>query len=143
MVVRRWWKAEPHWPSVRAEVHQTYSHDNFTDEAANLAYTVLGWLAGEGGYGKSLCIATNCGADTDCTAATLGSLHSGKVERTHWQQDRPIASNRRSSYPADFGSTHPIDSASCRSVAGPSSKNRRCASTTSVLSRQFSGDSVA
>jgi ADP-ribosylation/crystallin J1 len=34
---------------------------------------VLGLLAGEGDFGKSLCIAVNCGNDTDCTGATLGA----------------------------------------------------------------------
>lgn len=71
---RRWWEQHPHRSFVQSQIHQTYGSDNFTDVAANLAYTVLGWLAGEGDFGRSLCIATNCGADTDCTAATLGSL---------------------------------------------------------------------
>lgn len=35
---------------------------------------MLGLLAGEGDFGKSLCIAVNCGNDTDCTGATLGAL---------------------------------------------------------------------
>jgi hypothetical protein len=42
--------------------------------AANIAFTVLGWLAGEGDFGQSILIANNCGMDTDCTAATLGSI---------------------------------------------------------------------
>jgi ADP-ribosylglycohydrolase len=71
---RRWWTERPDWTSVRSQIHQAYGEDNFTDVAANLAYTILGWIAGQGDFGKSLCIATNCGADTDCTAATLGSL---------------------------------------------------------------------
>jgi len=40
----------------------------------NLAFVLLGWLYGEGDFGKSLCAAVNCGDDTDCTGATLGSL---------------------------------------------------------------------
>ncbi len=46
----------------------------FTDVAQNLAFTVLGWLAGGGDFGHSICIAVNCGKDTDCTGATLGAL---------------------------------------------------------------------
>jgi hypothetical protein len=40
----------------------------------NVAFTVLGWLYGEGDFGKAICTAVNCGDDTDCTGATLGSL---------------------------------------------------------------------
>lgn len=40
----------------------------------NVAFVILGWLYGDGDFGKSLCAAVNCGDDTDCTGATLGSL---------------------------------------------------------------------
>ncbi|XHR31174.1 MAG: ADP-ribosylglycohydrolase family protein [Chthoniobacteraceae bacterium] len=71
---RKWWKQKGDWLAVRNLVAEAYGSDNFTDVTANLAYTTLGWLAGNGDFGTSLCIATNCGADTDCTAATLGAL---------------------------------------------------------------------
>ena len=44
------------------------------DTPVNIAITILGWLYGEDDFGKSLCIAVNCGEDTDCTAATLGAI---------------------------------------------------------------------
>ena len=44
------------------------------DVPDNLGMVLIGLLYGEGDFGKSLCIAVNCGEDTDCTAATLGSL---------------------------------------------------------------------
>lgn len=41
---------------------------------ANIGYVVIGLLYGEGDFGKSVCIATNCGDDTDCTAGTVGAI---------------------------------------------------------------------
>ena len=41
---------------------------------ANIAYVVLGLLYGEGDFKKSMLYANNCGDDTDCTAATVGSI---------------------------------------------------------------------
>ncbi len=41
---------------------------------ANVGYVVLGLLYGEGDFKQSLIYAVDCGDDTDCTGATLGSL---------------------------------------------------------------------
>lgn len=41
--------------------------------AENIGIFILAWLYGEDDFGKSLCIAVNCGEDADCTAATLGA----------------------------------------------------------------------
>jgi len=41
---------------------------------SNIAIIIIGWLYGEWDFSKSICIAVNCGEDTDCTAATLGSI---------------------------------------------------------------------
>lgn len=40
---------------------------------SNVGYTVLGLLYGEGDFKKSMIYAINCGDDTDCTGATVGS----------------------------------------------------------------------
>ena len=40
----------------------------------NLAFMTLGLLYGEGDLGKTVCIAVNCGDDTDCTAGTAGAI---------------------------------------------------------------------
>lgn len=71
---RRWWAEERDWLAVRTKLDVAFGRPNFTDVAVNLGYTVLGLLAGEGDFGKSLCFAVNCGTDTDCTGATLGAL---------------------------------------------------------------------
>jgi len=70
---RRLWAETGDWREVRERVFAEHGTQNFTDVAQNLAFTVLGWLAG-GDFGEALCIAVNCGMDTDCTGATLGAL---------------------------------------------------------------------
>ncbi len=71
---RRWWNQTRDWREVRTRILARHGDSNFTDVAQNLAFTILGWLAGEGDFGKSICIAVNCGQDTDCTGATLGAI---------------------------------------------------------------------
>lgn len=41
---------------------------------ANIGFVIIGLLYGEGDFGRSVCIATNCGDDTDCTAGTVGAI---------------------------------------------------------------------
>ena len=41
---------------------------------ANIAFTVLGLIYGEGDFKKSMIYAINCGDDTDCTGATVGAF---------------------------------------------------------------------
>ena len=43
------------------------------DAPASIGIILIGWLWGEGDFGKSICLAVNCGEDTDCTAGTLGA----------------------------------------------------------------------
>jgi len=44
------------------------------DAPSNIGIMIVGWLYGEGDFGKSLCIAAGCGEDSDCTAGTLGAV---------------------------------------------------------------------
>ncbi|MFA9479532.1 ADP-ribosylglycohydrolase family protein [Phycisphaerales bacterium AB-hyl4] len=71
---RAWWRETSDWSAVQKRLAERYLNDNFTDVVINLGYIVLGWLAGEGDFGKSICAAVNAGQDTDCTGATLGAL---------------------------------------------------------------------
>jgi ADP-ribosylglycohydrolase len=71
---RLWWHEQRDWHAVRRTILHHYGHENFTDVTMNLAFTMLGWLAGEDDFGRSICIAVGCGMDTDCTGATLGAL---------------------------------------------------------------------
>jgi len=41
---------------------------------ANIGFVIIGLLYGEGDFGKSVCLANNCGDDADCTAGTVGSI---------------------------------------------------------------------
>lgn len=41
---------------------------------ANIGFTVLGLIYGEGDFKKSMIYAINCGDDTDCTGATVGAF---------------------------------------------------------------------
>ena len=70
----RWWQESGDWKTVRDRVLAAHGRDNFTDAPMNIAFTVLGWLAGEGDFSRAICIAVNCGMDTDCTGATVGAL---------------------------------------------------------------------
>ncbi len=69
-----WWEKSSDWLAIREQILERYGHENFTDAPMNIAFTVLGWLAGEGDFSRAICIANNCGKDTDCTAATVGAL---------------------------------------------------------------------
>lgn len=41
---------------------------------ANIGFVIIGLLYGEGDFKKSMIYTINCGDDTDCTGATLGSI---------------------------------------------------------------------
>lgn len=43
------------------------------DAPSSIGIILIGWLYGEGDFGRSICLAVNCGEDTDCTAGTLGA----------------------------------------------------------------------
>jgi len=44
------------------------------DAPWSMGAILIGLLYGEGDFGKAICITTNLGEDTDCTAGTLGAL---------------------------------------------------------------------
>ncbi len=44
------------------------------DAPGNIGLMVMAWLYGEGDFSRSICIATGCGEDSDCTAGTLASI---------------------------------------------------------------------
>ena len=48
--------------------------DGWFEAPSNVAYAILGLLYGNGDFKNSMLYAINCGDDTDCTAATVGSI---------------------------------------------------------------------
>jgi ADP-ribosylglycohydrolase len=69
----QWHKEGKDWLEARELILKVHGSDNFTDAPQNIAFTILGWLYGEN-FEDAILKAVNCGYDTDCTAATLGSI---------------------------------------------------------------------
>jgi ADP-ribosylglycohydrolase len=61
------------WGEARERIVKRFATVQPCAAAPNHAFTVIGWLYGED-FGDRLCKAVNCGYDTDCTGATLGSV---------------------------------------------------------------------
>ena len=62
------------WKTVRQMLVEQSADIGWFQAPANVAYVVLGLLYGECDFKKSMILAINCGDDTDCTGATLGSI---------------------------------------------------------------------
>lgn len=73
-IVRDAYAKDLTWQEARTAVVKDSEDLGWFQAPANVAFVVIGWLFGEGDFGKSLCIAVSCGDDTDCTGATLGSI---------------------------------------------------------------------
>jgi ADP-ribosylglycohydrolase len=61
------------WAEARERIVSWYGHNSPCNAVQNHGFIVLGLLYGRD-FGDKLCKAVNCGYDTDCTGATLGSL---------------------------------------------------------------------
>lgn len=63
------------WIDARNAIFEANSDigNGWFEAPSNVAYAVLGMLYGEGDFKKSMITAINCGDDTDCTGATVGS----------------------------------------------------------------------
>lgn len=62
------------WKTCREKVVEDSRDLGWFQAPANVAFVVLGLLYGEGDFKQSMIYAIDCGDDTDCTGATLGSL---------------------------------------------------------------------
>ncbi len=61
------------WGYARERIESRFGHLQPCNAVPNHGFTLIGWLYGKD-FGDCLCKAVNCGYDTDCTGATLGSL---------------------------------------------------------------------
>jgi ADP-ribosylglycohydrolase len=61
------------WTEARERVLETVPHYVAQYAPINLGFQAIAWLYGED-FGDAICKAVNCGYDTDCTGATVGSL---------------------------------------------------------------------
>lgn len=62
------------WKTARSRIVEDSADLGWFQAPANVGFVVLGLLYGQGDFKQSLIYAVNCGDDTDCTGATLGSL---------------------------------------------------------------------
>ncbi len=62
------------WKTARGKVVEFNIDLGWFQAPSNVAFAVIGLLYGRGDFGKTICIATDCGDDTDCTAATAGAI---------------------------------------------------------------------
>jgi ADP-ribosylglycohydrolase len=78
------------WQKARESVIKATEDLGWFQAPRNVAFTIIGWLYGDDDFGKSICIAVNCGDDTDCTGATLGSIlgiiYGTKIIPENWRK---------------------------------------------------------
>jgi hypothetical protein len=67
------WENQISWAEARDRIITTFYNKQPCNAIPNHGFTIIGWLYGRD-FGDKLCRAVNCGYDTDCTGATLGSV---------------------------------------------------------------------
>ena len=69
-----WSKDHDDWHDALALVMSHYGEYHWVHTINNACMVALGLMYGEGDFGKSISIAVECGLDTDCNGATVGSV---------------------------------------------------------------------
>jgi ADP-ribosylglycohydrolase len=59
---------------VRERILDEFGVGDFTDVRQNTGFVVLGLLAGQGDFERSILITNNCGKDTDSSTASVGAM---------------------------------------------------------------------
>lgn len=90
--VRDSFKAGKDYATVRNDIVEMNKDigDGWFQAPNNIGFVVIGLLYGKGDFKKSMLTAINCGDDTDCTAATVGSIlgivYGDKKIPTDWKE---------------------------------------------------------
>lgn len=67
------WQHGVRYDDARERITRIYWNEQPCNAIPNHGFMIIGWLYGQD-FGDRLCKAVNCGFDTDCTGATLGSV---------------------------------------------------------------------
>jgi ADP-ribosylglycohydrolase len=82
-------KAGLDWKAARRKVLEATPHYNAQYSPINMGFQTVGLLYGKD-FAETICIAVNCGYDTDCTGATVGSIlgiiHGNKGLPAKWSE---------------------------------------------------------
>ncbi|MGI5959694.1 MAG: ADP-ribosylglycohydrolase family protein [Massiliimalia sp.] len=73
-LVRECYENGVYWKETRERLVEQSRDIGWFQAPANVGFVVLGLLYGQCDFKKSMILALNCGDDTDCTGATVGSL---------------------------------------------------------------------
>jgi ADP-ribosylglycohydrolase len=107
------------WQNARLEVIRVTEDTGWFQAPRNVAFMIIGWLYGEGDFGKSISTAVNCGDDTDCTPATLGSIlgiiGGSKAIPARWRE--PIGEKIKTVAVAGFPIPEDINTLTDRTLA--------------------------
>ena len=72
--VRVWCAESSDAAVIRTQILAKWGSENFTDAVMNIPFVIMALLLGKGDFGRTICLAVNCGRDADCTGATAGAL---------------------------------------------------------------------
>ena len=69
-----WCQQETDWEHIWQKIHDKYGHYHGVHTVNNAALVVMGLMLGAQDYEKGITTTVRAGWDTDCTAATVGSI---------------------------------------------------------------------
>lgn len=75
--VLAWYRAGQDADAIMAGIHAAFNEftgHGWCHTIANAMIVAMGLLCGAGDFGKAICLVVQCGFDTDCNGATVGSI---------------------------------------------------------------------